>query len=156
MPVSNQSTIRQRLMWDVTPELYQQIRTLWINHSRAEDSRDLPGLIATLSEGCVYEIIPTGQRWEGHEGARTFYLTFLGAFPDVHFDLQDIVIGPQGVIEVALMTGTHRGEWAGIAPTGKAVKLDIIIHFPWDPAAQKFSGEKIYFDRYGLEEQVNG
>jgi hypothetical protein len=54
------------------------------------------------------------------------------------------------------MTGTHRGEWAGIAPTGKAVKLDIIIHFPWDPVAQKFSGERIYFDRYGLEDQLNG
>jgi predicted ester cyclase len=155
MTTPAESTIRQRLSWDVTPDLYQQIRSLWISHSKAEDGRDLAGLIATLSEDCVYEVVPTGQRWEGHEGARTFYLTFLGAFPDVHFDLQDIVIGPQGVIEIAIMTGTHKGTWAGIAATGKPVRLHIIIHFPWNPAAEKFAGEKIYFDRFGLEDQLN-
>ena len=154
MTLPAQSTIRQRLGWEVTPDLYHAIRSLWISHSKAEDGRDLAGLIATLSEDCVYEVVPTGQRWEGHEGARTFYLTFLGAFPDVHFDLQDIVIGPQGVIEIAIMTGTHRGTWAGIEATGKPVRLHIIIHFPWNPVAQKFAGEKIYFDRFGLEDQL--
>lgn len=148
------STVRERLDWRITPELYRRIRRLWIRHSIAEDRRDLDGLIATLAEDCVYEVVPTGQRWEGHDGARAFYTTFLGAFPDVHFDLTDIVIGPQGVIEVAEMTGTHRGEWAGIAPTGRAVRLRIIIHFPWDPAAEKFAGEKIYFDRQALAEQA--
>lgn len=148
--------IRQRLALDVTLEQYRSIRRLWIAHSRAEDARDLPGLIATLAGDCVYEIIPTGQRWEGHEGARTFYTTFLGAFPDVHFDLQDIVIGPQGVIEVAIMTGTHQGTWAGVEASGKPVRLHIIIHFPWNADAGLFAGEKIYFDRFGLEEQVKG
>lgn len=141
------STIRERLAWEITPELYQAIRRLWIKHSIAEDRRDLDGLVATLTENCVYEIVPTGQHWEGHEGARTFYTTFLSAFPDVHFDLQDIVIGPQGVIEVAMMTGTHQGTWAGMEPTGRRIETLIIIHFPWDPAVGKFSGEKVYFDQ---------
>lgn len=141
------STIRERLGWPVTPELYEKIRRLWIEHSIAEDRRDLDGLIRTLAPDCVYEVVPTGQRWEGHAGAREFYLSFLGAFPDVKFDLQDIVLGPQGVIEVAEMTGTHKGPWAGLEPTGRPVRLRIIIHFPWDPAAQKFAGEKVYFDR---------
>ena len=34
-----------------------------------------------------------------------FYTSFLGAFPDVHFDMYDVVIGPQGVFEVATLTG---------------------------------------------------
>lgn len=149
------STIRERLSWDVTPESYQVIRRLWIKHSIAEDRRDLDGLIDTLAEDCVYEVVPTGQRWEGHDGARAFYTSFLGAFPDVHFDLQDIVIGPQGVIEVATMTGTHQGEWASLAPSGNAVELTIIIHFPWNPTAGKFAGEKVYFDRSSLVDQVS-
>jgi predicted ester cyclase len=144
------STIKERLGWPVTPELYDQVRRLWIDHSIAEDRRDLPGLIATLAPDCVYLVVPTGQRWEGHDGARAFYLTFLGAFPDVKFRLLDIVIGPQGVIEVAEMTGTHKGPWAGLEPTGRPVRLEVIIHFPWDPAAGKFAGEKVYFDRAAL------
>ncbi|HSJ52494.1 MAG TPA: ester cyclase [Anaerolineae bacterium] len=144
--------VRQQLGREVTPELYGLIRRLWIDHSRAEDARDLEGLIATLAEDCVYEVVPTGQRWQGHDGARSFYTTFLGAFPDVKFEMSDIVIGPQGVIEVADMTGTHRGPWAAIEPTGSRVRLKIIIHFPWDETAQKFAGERIYFDRLALAE----
>jgi predicted ester cyclase len=94
--------------------------------------------------------VPTGQRWEGHAGARAFYQSFLSAFPDVKFRLKDIVIGPQGVFEVAEMTGTHTGPWAGLAPTGRPVRLEVLIHFPWDPAAEKFAGEKVYFDRAAL------
>ena len=147
------STPRERLGWAVTPELYEKVRRLWVEHSTAEDRRDLPGLIATLAPDCVYEVVPTGQRWEGHAGARAFYLSFLSAFPDVKFRLLDIVIGPQGVMEVAEMTGTHRGPWAGMEPTGRPVRLEVIIHFPWDPAAGKFAGEKVYFDRAALAQQ---
>ncbi len=145
------STIRERLNWPITPESYDRIRRLWIKHSIAEDQRDIAGLLATLAEDCIYEVVPTGQRWEGHDGARVFY----ESFPDVHFELKDIVIGPQGVIEVAEMTGTHRGEWAGIVPIGRSVRLLVIIHFPWDPAADKFGGERVYFDRASLGEDLS-
>jgi predicted ester cyclase len=143
-------SIQERLGWEITPEQYREIRSLWISHSKAEDVRDLSGLLSTLATDCVYEIVPTGQRWERHDGAREFYTTFLGAFPDVRFSMLDIVIGPQGVIEVTRMTGTHRGAWAGAAPTGRGVTLDIIIHFPWNPRQRKFAGERIYFDRMTL------
>jgi len=138
--------IRERLNWEADPEVHQAIRRLWIEHSKAEDARDLQGLINTLAEDCVYEIAPTGQRWEGHAGARAFYTSFLGAFPDVRFDLQDIVIGPQGVIEVTRMTGTHRGTWAGQRPTDRRIDTVIVIHFPWQPELGKFAGERIYYD----------
>lgn len=147
-------SIRRLITLDVDAEEYRRIRQLWIDHSKAEDQRDLDGLIATLTEDCVYEIEATDQRWEGHSGARTFYTEFLGAFPDVHFELTGIVIGPQGVIEIADMTGTHREEWAGYPASNEKIELSIIIYFPWDPEAQKFSGEEIYFDRRQLEEQL--
>jgi predicted ester cyclase len=145
--MADSSTVRQRLAWRADRETFERIRRLWIRHSIAEDRRDLDGLIATLAPDCVYEIPITGQRWDGHGGARRFYTEFLGAFPDVHFDLTDIVIGPQGVIEVATMTGTHQGTWAGLEPTGRRVELTVVIHFPWDPEARLFAGEKIHLDR---------
>ncbi len=152
--MSVRATIQERLSWEVTPELYQTIRALWVKHSKAEDARDLEGLIQTLAPDCVYEIIPTGQRWEGHEGARQFYLSFLGAFPDVKFAMSDVVIGPQGVFEVTEMTGTHRGHWAGVPATGRPVRLLVVIHFPWDPETHRFAGERVYYDRAAMTEQL--
>jgi len=131
---------------EVSPDEHEEIRELWKKHSKAEDDRDLPGLISTLTPDCVYEVRPDGARWEGHDGATRFYMELLGAFPDIHFDLTDIVIGPQGVFEVATMTGTHLGPWNGIAPTGRPFRTTVLIFFPWDRAAGKFAGEKIYID----------
>ena len=51
---------------EATPELHEEIRSLWKTHSLAEDARDLPGLMSTLTDDCVYELKQTGHRWEGH------------------------------------------------------------------------------------------
>jgi len=65
--------IRERLDWPLDGATYRRIKRLWVRHSIAEDNRDLDGLISTLTDDCVYEIVPTGQRWTGHDGARAFY-----------------------------------------------------------------------------------
>jgi predicted ester cyclase len=129
-----------------TPDEYDAIRALWKRHSIAEDQRDLPGLISTLTEDCVYELVQTGHRWEGHEGAARFYAELLTAFPDIHFDLTDIVIGPQGVCEEARVTGTHEARWLDNPPTGEHLTWRVAIFFPWDPARRLFRGEKVYTD----------
>ena len=60
--------ILELLRRPVDVEEYAEIRELWKTHSIAEDNRDLPGLISTLTDDCVYEVMGTGARWEGHEG----------------------------------------------------------------------------------------
>jgi predicted ester cyclase len=131
---------------DLDRDEYDEIRELWKRHSIAEDNRDLPGLISTLTDDCVYELAQAGRRWEGHEGAARFYTELLTAFPDIHFDLTDIVIGPQGVCEEARVTGTFETEWVGSAPTGERMTFRVVIFFPWDPQRRLFKGEKVYVD----------
>jgi hypothetical protein len=66
-------TIQERLARGFDPAELRRIKRLWVRHSIAEHRRDVDGLIATLTADCVYEIVPTGQRWDRHEGARRFY-----------------------------------------------------------------------------------
>jgi steroid delta-isomerase-like uncharacterized protein len=143
-------TIQARLGRGFVPAELRRIKRLWVRHSIAEDRRNIDGLIATLADDCVYEIVPTGQRWEGHAGARDFYTDLFAAFPDNRFALTEIVIGPQGAFEVATLTGTNRGPWAGVPASGLPVSLQVLILFPWDPAAERFTGERIWFDRGGV------
>ena len=139
--------VRARLGWPADPATIRRIRRLWQRHSIAEDRRDIDALIATLAPGCVYEIVGTGLRWDGHEGARAFYTELFAAFPDNRFALTDIVIGPQGVFEAVVLEATHRGSFAGLAPTQRPVRLELAILFPWNPGAQLFDGEQIFIDR---------
>jgi predicted ester cyclase len=128
------------------PDDHDAIRELWKKHSIAEDARDLPGLISTLTPDCVYELAQTGHRWEGHEGAARFYTQLLTAFPDIHFDLTDIVIGPQGVCEEARVTGTFETRWLEYEPSGERLAWRVVIFFPWAPDQRLFRGEKVYTD----------
>ena len=125
---------------------HDAIRELWKRHSIAEDNRDLPGLISTLTEDCVYELAQSGHRWDGHEGAARFYTQLLTAFPDIHFDLTDIVIGPQGVCEEARVTGTFESQWLEYPPSGEQLTWRVVIFFPWDRERRLFRGEKVYTD----------
>ena len=139
------SDAREQLAREVNREVYHEVRELWKAHSIAEDRRDIPGLIATLTDDCVYELLPDGTRWEGHAGAVRFYTELISAFPDIHFDLQNIVIGPQGVCEEAKVTGTHKARWLDRKPTGQKVEFRVVIFFPWDLQKKKFKGERVYF-----------
>ena len=149
--MSGATSIQARLARSFDQAELRRIKRLWVRHSIAEDRRDIDGLVATLSPDCVYEIVVTGQRWEGHDGARRFYGELFAAFPDNAFSLSEIVIGPQGVFEVATLTGTNQDPWASVAPSGLRVSLEVLILFPWDPAAERFSGERIWFDRGRIE-----
>jgi hypothetical protein len=34
-----------------------------------------------------------------------------------------------------------------VPPSGLPVSLQVLILFPWDPATERFAGERIWFDR---------
>jgi predicted ester cyclase len=146
MKANIRADIVKQLRRNVDPDEHRAIRRLWIDHSIAEDARDIPGLMATLTEDCVYTIANHNMSWQGKEGATRFYEELLTAFPDVHFDLQHIVIGPQGVFEEAHVTGTYQSQWLDMPPpSGEQIEFDVIIVFPWDPERHLFNGERIYF-----------
>ncbi len=140
------SAIVRQLRRKVDPDEYKMIRQLWIDHSMAEDSHDIPDLMATLTDDCVYTVVNSSVSWHRKDGATQFYQQLLGAFPDIHFDMQHIVIGPQGVFEEAHVTAIYQSQWLDMPPpNGQSVEFDVLILFPWDPKQQLFSGERVYF-----------
>jgi ketosteroid isomerase-like protein len=136
--------VRELLKREIDPDEIEAVRELWKQHSKAEDARDIAGLLATLTDDCVYEIAGTEHRWEGHEGATRFYTGLLTAFPDIDFQLTDIVVGPQGVCEEAHVTATHKRDWLESKASGEPVEFNVVIFFPWDPERRLFRGERVY------------
>ena len=103
------TNVRKRLGRRFDSAELHEIKRLWVRHSIAEDRRDIDGLVATVTPDAMYEIVPTGQVWSGTSGVRVFYSELFAAFPDNRFELTEIVVGPQGVFEVARLTGTNLG-----------------------------------------------
>jgi predicted ester cyclase len=143
--------VRELMKLEVDPAEVEAVYELWKSHSIAEDNRDIAGLLATLTDDCVYEIAGTPERWEGHEGATRFYTGLLTAFPDIDFQLTDIVVGPQGVCEEARVTATHERDWLDWKANGERVEFTVVIFFPWDRERRLFRGEKVYVHADGLQ-----
>lgn len=144
MEFKPKSEVLEQYRREINLEEYQLIREEYKIHSIAEDNRDIAGLMSTLTDDCEYILVQTGHSWKGKEGAAKFYTELLTAFPDIHFQLQNIVLGPQGVFEEAHVTGTHKADWLGIPPSGKKFEWDVTILFPWDREKKKFSGERVF------------
>lgn len=139
----------------VTPELYEEIRDLWLEHvtneeklfvpvSEEEWNRYLGIILDTLTEDCVMEVRSAGIRLDGRDGARTFYETFIPSFEGMEWVPQALVIGPQGVLDVADMTAKLVRPFAGLEAVGQNVSTEWVIYFPWDPERHQFRGETIY------------
>jgi hypothetical protein len=143
-PAAAGERAREQLGRQLDPQAYGEIRELWKRHSIAEEHRDLPGLLSTLTEDCVYEIPAWNRRWDGHPGATEFYNGLLTAFPDIHFALTEIVIGPQGVCEEALVTATHARDWLEMPASGQRLEFTVLIFFPWHADQRLFAGERIH------------
>jgi steroid delta-isomerase-like uncharacterized protein len=88
-----------------------------------------------------------GRDVHGPEDGRKSIAALRASFPDIHFDLEDILAEGDKVVARWTCTGTHRGEFRGIAPTGKRVA---------------FSGMNIYrlrdgkiVERWGVEDGLS-
>ena len=144
-----------RFAWEVTPEEYDIVRSTWLKHvgaeeklfaphSQEEGEQQLEIVRSTMTDDCVYEVKTTGERLEGWDGAKQFYKGFISAFSGMQWVPQTVVIGPQGILDVADMTATQETPFGGVERVGEEVRLEWVIYFPWNPDQQKFEGETIY------------
>jgi predicted ester cyclase len=70
----------------------------------------------------------------GPDGLKPIIRMFVAAFPDVHITVHDLVQLPGKIAVRGEITGTHRGELFGIAPTGKPVSFRIFEFHELDGA----------------------
>ncbi len=127
-------------------------KRLWQRHVLAENRRSIDGLLATLSAEPLYVIMATGAEYHGREAVAAFYRGLFESMPDVTFELQDVFIGENGVVEESVLTGTHTGSLFGLPPTGHPLRLPLTIVFPMHTG--EILGERMYFDMDSLQRQL--
>jgi steroid delta-isomerase-like uncharacterized protein len=86
----------------------------------AINAHDIDAYLKTVDESYVGESEMVGVV-QGREGARQMMTTMFEAFPDFHVEVEQILASGDHVVTRALLTGTHKGNLAGIAPTNKKV-----------------------------------
>lgn len=62
----------------------------------------------------------------GVEGAREHLRGVRRTYPDLHLTIEQQIAEGEWVVTRVTMRGTHRGEWQGIAPTGKRIEVSAV------------------------------
>jgi steroid delta-isomerase-like uncharacterized protein len=70
-----------------------------------------------------------GPEWKGVEGIKREVASHRTSFPDWHEEVDDVVAEGDKVVIRFTSTGTQRGEFQGIAPTGRKVRIQEMAIF---------------------------
>lgn len=89
------------------------------NHINAGD---IDAAVETFAPDAV-DHDPAPDQGPGREGFHRFFTALTTAFPDAHIEPAHLVADDEHVCIAYTLTGTHRGEFHGIAPTGKTVEV---------------------------------
>jgi len=121
-------------------------------HLAAENRHDLEATLATVHPDCVFVDEPLGLRLLGRRGAGRHYRLWWDAFSntleggDLHWVSDDLLIGDSAFV------GTHRGEFGGIAPTGRRIRLPFVVFVGFRDGL--IASERFVYDLNGLLAQI--
>jgi predicted ester cyclase len=87
------------------------------------------------------------------EGVLEYFKMLRAGFPDMRMEPQDILTSGDKVVARVRATGTQKGEFMGVPPTGKAVDVQLIdiIRFGSDGLAHEHWG---LFDALKMMQQL--
>ena len=85
----------------------------------AWNAHDPERYVKLLDEKYVIESDTIPQSLSGREASRQFFLVYVRAFPDLRFEISQIVASGDCVATRWTATGTHRAELMGIPPTNR-------------------------------------
>ncbi|GII94220.1 ester cyclase [Sinosporangium siamense] len=98
----------------------------------AVNTRDLEIISKAIDEVVAPDVrfhTPAPIDATGIQAFKRVWAVLLPAFPDIHVAVEDLIAEGDKVVSRNTVTGTHQGEYRGLAPTGKSVVYQEIFVF---------------------------
>lgn len=96
----------------------------------AVSSRDMAVIARTIDEIVDPDVLfhtPVPLEVSGVEALKHVWTVLLRAYPDIHVAVQDMIVEGDKVVSRNIVTGTHQGEYRGLAATGRSVTYNEIF-----------------------------
>ncbi|MBV9038546.1 MAG: ester cyclase [Acidobacteriaceae bacterium] len=137
---------------DIVDTKRAQRESIVNQHIEAEAIRhDIAGTLNTFKHP-RYEVPALGTVADGAEAVNGLLGALLNAFPDFYLEKTAIHHADYAVIVECRFGGTQRGEWAGIAATGKRMEVPAALIFLFD--GEELICERVYFDHATVVRQL--
>jgi steroid delta-isomerase-like uncharacterized protein len=122
-------------------------------HMDSENRHEFDVTLSTFDHP-RYELIATGEVFDGAEQVTGYYAASRSAFPDQRNANVVLHYAEDAVIAEFDLLGTHLGELKGIAPTGRSFSCRMCALFLFEPGGERIVGERVYFDQATIARQL--
>lgn len=131
-----------------------QVRDIIVEHVDAENARDMDRTLATYSDNCVFDDIPTATLFQGKQAIGTSYQERFDAYPTLQRIITRMTVDDDsGVVEIT-MKGPQEKPYRGFPPRSNACsELKIVGHFDVNEAGL-ISRETAYYDQLAAAIQL--
>jgi steroid delta-isomerase-like uncharacterized protein len=138
--------------------IIERQREIVARHIRGENEHDWEAVYDTFvqDDRAHYDVVPLGAVFKGIEGVRGFYQAIAAALPDLRIEVRSEYDVPGCSIREVVISGTHKGEFAGVKPVGNTVRIEMAAFYTFDAASEKLIAEKIYYDQASSLQQMQG
>jgi len=120
-------------------------------HMESENRHDFDVTLATFHHP-RYEIVPTGDVYDGPEEVARYFAESRAAFPDQRNRLIALHHADDAVVAEFELLGTHEGHFRGVPPTGRAFECRCVALFLFDD--DRLVCERVYFDTATILRQL--
>ena len=120
-------------------------------HMDSENRHEFDATLDTFDHP-RYELIATGEVYDGTEEVSGYYDDTRRAFPDQRNELLALHHADDAVLVEAVVRGTHKGPLRSLPPTGREFELPILAIFEFD--GDKLTCERVYFDQTTVLRQL--
>jgi steroid delta-isomerase-like uncharacterized protein len=120
-------------------------------HMESENEHDFDTTIGTF-EHPRYEIIPTGDVYDGEAEVRRYFAETRTAFPDQRNELIALHHARDAVIVEFDLLGTHLGPLRSLPPTGRSFRCRMTAFFFFE--GERIVCERVYFDQVSILRQL--
>jgi steroid delta-isomerase-like uncharacterized protein len=133
------------------PLLRRRREAIVREHMDSENRHEFDATMATFHHP-RYELMATGQVYDGAEEVDAYFDETRTAFPDQRNELLALHHADDAVLVEAVVRGTHLGRLGSLPPTGREYELPILSIFLFD--GDRLIGERVYFDANTILRQL--
>jgi steroid delta-isomerase-like uncharacterized protein len=120
-------------------------------HMESENRHEFDVTMATFGHP-RYEIVPTGDVYDGKEEVARYFAETRAAFPDQRNELIAMHHADDAVIVEFDLRGTHLGSYRGLPATGRAFTCRTLAIFEFE--GEGIVCERVYFDSATILRQL--
>jgi steroid delta-isomerase-like uncharacterized protein len=135
-----------------TEELRRRRLDVLEEHFRSEVEHEFERTLATFNGRPHYEIMATGQTYDGDDEVLTYHRRQRTAFPDQRQENVRFHFADDAVVAEFDLLGTNLGEFYGMTPTGKSFRVPVIAVFFFED--DHIVNERVYLDSASLLSQI--